>query len=70
MSDRTTKPNDRSVAKWIGPRNQRRWTHLVRFIEDTVVDGEDVLTDIERFFGIKRKPSQIAVPATASPPPH
>jgi hypothetical protein len=33
MVDGGTKPNDRSVANWIGPKNQKYWTHMVHFID-------------------------------------
>ena len=33
MLDGNKEPSARSVSEWLGPRNYKRWTRIVRFIE-------------------------------------
>ena len=33
MLDRNRKPDVTSVAEWVGSRNFKRWTHILRFID-------------------------------------
>jgi hypothetical protein len=44
--DGTTRPDAKAVAAWIGPKNYKRWTAIVKFIEGSypgVFSGDDWL---------------------------
>jgi len=66
MVDAGGEPDTRTVARWIGAANYRRWMGLLEFIEanypgvfapDWVyADSDRTVDDIERLLAIKRKP--------------